>query len=419
MKRIAIIGGGCSGLFASILLKRWCPDYEVIILERLERVGKKILSTGAGRCNFSNLNLNPTKYNNPQFVNPIIRKLDNEKLIETFESLGLVSTFDSEGRVYPFSEQATSFLDILRLNIKKLKIVEKTNFEAKKITLNKKNDTFLIEDTRKQVIEANYVVISTGGKASPVLGSNGSGFNLLKPYKVKITETLPGLVGVTVDSQDIKGLSGQRIKACAILYDKKQKKEIWKESGEVLFKDDGLSGIVIMQMASMISRNNINKNTICSSFTLDLMPNTPDEELTKMLFKRKSNFEKLECSEFLSGMFTKTLGFNLIKRAKLDLSQYISDLADRDILRLAHTIKNYTLEYKGLYGFERAQVTVGGIDLSEVNQETLELYKIPKCYACGEVLNVDGECGGYNMHFALASSYVASLAIKEKCEANE
>lgn len=419
MKRIAIIGGGTSGLFTAVLLKKWCPEYDVVILERLERVGKKILSTGAGRCNFSNLNLSPNKYNNPLFASMVLKNLDCSFLLKELEELGLIAMNDQEGRIYPYSEQATSFLDVLRVNIKMRGIVEKNNFEVKKITKNKKSGTFIIEDTRKQMIEANYCVIATGGKASPILGSNGTGYNILKPFKVKITDTFPGLVGVLVDQAPIKGLTGQRIKAKVSLFDKKQKNTIWQESGEVLFKDDGLSGIVIMQMASQISRNMVHKNVISNVFELDLMPNMTNDDLVVLLLKRKSTLNNIECSEFLSGMFSRTLSFNLVKRSKLDLSQYVNDLADRDILRLVHTIKHYSLEFKGFYGFERAQVTVGGIDLSEVNEQTLEINKIPNVFAAGEVLNIDGECGGYNMHFALASAYTVARAIKEKCDEDE
>lgn len=420
MKRIVIIGGGTAGLFSAILLKKNCPDYEVMVLERLERVGKKILATGNGRCNFSNVNVEPTKYNNPMFVTPFIKNVDSKNIISIMEELGLVTTIDSEGRIYPYSESANSFLDILRINMKTYGVIEKCNFEVSKISKTSgKVPTYIIEDTRKQVVEANYVILAAGGKASPVLGSNGTGYNLLKPWHVKVTPIEPGLVGVKVDAASIKGLSGLRVKAKVSLFDKKAKQKVWSEWGEVLFKDDGLSGIVIMQMASVIARSNISKANNNYYFELDLMPQYDDNQLIELLLKRKDSMKTLENSEFLNGMLMKVLGFNIIKRSKLDLSQYIGDLSNRDIIRLSSIIKNYSLEYKGLYNFDRAQVTVGGIDLSEVDKKTLELLKLPNVYACGEILDVDGECGGYNMHFALASAYAVANAIKEKCEQNE
>lgn len=421
MKKVVIIGGGASGLFASIYIKKYCPKIEVIIVERLERIGKKILATGNGRCNFSNTHVNTKKYNNGSFVSPTLKELDYKKLIIELEELGLMVVTDNEGRAYPYSEMANSFLDILRINIKKLGIIEKCNFDVTKISNIGTLDSpkYLIEDTRKQRIEADFVIIATGGKAYPILGSNGSGYTLLKPWKVKITDTEPGLVGVKVDPQTIKGLTGLRIRPKVSLWDKKAKQKVWEESGEVLFKEDGVSGIVIMQMASIIARSEIVKSTNHYSFELDLLPNIDEETLFTMLVKRREKMEGIENSDFLNGIFPKALGFNLIKRSKLDLSSRIENISMKDLIRLIDTIKYYTLDYKGTYGFDRAQVTVGGISLNEINKDTLEFTKIPHMYACGEVLDVDGECGGYNMHWALASGYRVAESIKEKCEANE
>lgn len=418
MKKVVIIGGGTSGLFASIYIKKYCPENEVIIVERLERIGKKILATGNGRCNFSNTHVNTKKYNNSGFVSHTLKELDYKKLISELEELGLMTTTDSEGRTYPYSEMANSFLDILRLNIKKLGIIEKCNFDVARINNigSASEPKYLVEDTRKQKIEADFVVLATGGKAYPILGSNGSGYTLLKPWKIKITDTEPGLVGIKVDPQTIKGLSGLRIRPKVSLWDKKAKQKVWEENGEVLFKDDGVSGIVIMQMSSIIARSEIVKSTSHYSFEFDLLPNIDEETLFTMLVKRREKMTGIENSDFLNGIFPKALGFNLIKRSKLDLSSRIENISMKDLIRLTDTIKYYTLELKDSYGFDRAQVTVGGIALNEMNKETLEFIKIPHMYACGEILDIDGECGGYNMHWALASGYVVAKSIKEKCE---
>lgn len=421
MKRVVIIGGGASGLFSSIQIKKNCPKLEVVVVERLERIGKKILATGNGRCNFSNSHVNSTKYNDSIFVAPIIGQLNYEDLRTKLEEMGLMTTIDLEGRAYPYSETANSFLDILRINMKILGVIEKCNFDVHRITSigTNENPKYLVEDTRKQKIEADFVVLATGGKAYPILGSNGSGYNLLKPWKVRITDTAPGLVGIKVEPQDIKGLTGLRIKARVYLGDKKTKKYIWHEDGEILFKEDGLSGIVIMQLATMISRNSISKLAKPFFVSIDLMPKVEENELLILLIKRQETMKKLETSEFLNGIYPKNLGFSIIKRSKVDLSGRVEDLTSKDLIRISSMIKNYTVEYRGLYGYDRAQVTIGGIDLSEINKNTLEFNRIPNFYACGEVLNIDGECGGYNMHFAMASGNLVATSIKEKCEVNE
>lgn len=414
MKKVAIIGGGVSGIYCAIQIKKHNPNFDVVILERLERIGKKILSTGNGKCNFSNTFVSSTKYNDPFFVSPHLEQYKKEMLYQDLVNLGLLYKEDSEGRVYPYSESANSFLDILRHNLKKYKVCEKCNFEVTKI--NQVDGIFIIENTRREKIEADIVVISTGGKAYPVLGSNGSGYGLLKPWRIKITETLPGLVGLKVNEEDIKGLSGLRFKANVSLIDKKSKRVVHIEKGEIQFKDDGISGIVIMQMASFIARSNVIKNSHSYYFEVDLLPHIDEDELINMLIERRKLYEGFEAFDYLNGIFPKNLGLILLKKSRIDMASYVENITNKDIVRLANVIKSYIINYKDTYGFDRAQVTVGGIDLSEINHEDLSLNKAPNIYVCGEVMNIDGECGGYNMHWALVSGYIVSKSILEKSE---
>ena len=412
MKTVAIIGGGTSGIFCAIKLKKENPDLKVIILERLERIGKKILSTGNGKCNFSNKTVTKDNYNNPSFVLPHLNNITKNKLYKELFDLGLFYKEDQEGRMYPYSESANSFLDILRHNLKKYKVIEKCNFEVNKI--NYVDDTFIIENTRREQVEADYVVLATGGKAYPVLGSNGSGYNLLKPWKVKITDTLPGLVGIKVAEEDITGLTGLRFKANVSLVDKKAKQKVYEEKGEIQFKDDGISGIVIMQMSSKISRANVSKSGQNYYLEIDLLPHIEEEKLIEMLLARRSLYEGFEALDFLNGIFPKNLGLLLLKKARIDMSCYVENITNKDIIKLSSIIKSYIINYKGHYNFDRAQVTVGGIDLSEINNSDLSLKKMPKIFVCGEVMNIDGDCGGFNMHWALVSGYIVAKAILER-----
>ncbi len=416
MSKVVIIGGGASGLFCAISLKKLNPNLDVVILERLERVGKKILSTGNGKCNFSNINVNSVKYNAPNFVCNYLSLLPKEELYKMFSEMGLLYREDSEGRLYPYSESANSFLDVIRNNIKKYGIEEKCNFEVNKLSY--VDDEFIIENTRRQQIEADYVVLATGGKAYPVLGSNGSGYSLLKPWKVKITDTYPGLAGVKVDENDIKGLSGLRFKGKVSLYDTKSKRKIGEEFGEIQFKDEGISGIVIMQLSSIISRFNVLKASNNFLFEVDLLPHLSEDELINLLIERRNIYKSFEAFEYLNGIFPKNLSLLLLKKAKIDLSTYVENITNKEIIKLSSIIKEYTLIYKGQYGFDRAQVTVGGVDLSELNKD-LSLSRLPSMYLCGEIINVDGECGGYNMHWAFVSGYAVAKAIAEKSGNNE
>lgn len=416
MKDVVIIGGGASGLMAAIMVKSKVQDQaNVTILERLEKVGKKILVTGNGRCNFTNKHVSENRYNNPSFVKPILKQFNVAKTLEFFNSIGLLYKADEEGRYYPLSENASSVLDVLRNEAKRLGVVERVNFDVSRIA--KENDCFTIESKNRLIQEADYVVVATGGKAVPVHGSNGSGFTLLKKHKMKITDCFPGLTGVIVDEAQIKGLSGLRMKAKIYLYPKKtskkdKKEALWSDEGEVQFKENGLSGIVIMQLQSQIARKFSPKGVKVS---LDLIPYMTEEELVEHLEQRLAHIGNEEVENFLTGMFHKMLSRNILKqRCKIQLDGYTKDLTKKDLNKIASAIKDFDFDVKAFYDFDRAQVTIGGLDVKEVVQETLEARKVSRLYVCGEVLNVDGDCGGFNLQWAWSSGYVVGNAIAKK-----
>jgi predicted Rossmann fold flavoprotein len=235
IKKIIIIGGGASGLFTSIVLKKTLGiKAEVIILERLEKIGKKLLATGNGRCNFTNELMSDGKFNHPDFVDFSLKKFGYNETIAFFEGLGLVSKVMAEGRTYPITENATSVLDVLRLAIDSLDVKVQTSFEVKKI-INRNNQYFITSSKGDEVV-ADYVVMASGGKASSVLGSNGSGYDLLKPYEVNIIKPLPGLVGLKSEKNLYKSLDGIRSKGKLFIKDKKTKKYVGEKKGKFYLK---------------------------------------------------------------------------------------------------------------------------------------------------------------------------------------
>lgn len=411
MKNIAVIGGGASGLFVAIYLKNLLIkndiDAQITIYERLEKTGKKILATGNGRCNFTNVGLSKDGYNNPDFVLPAIRNFTPYDLINYLKELGLQSMIDKEGRVYPYSESANTFLDILRLYIKIYKIPEICNTEIKKINCQK--NQFILETTKGQKIGADIVLFATGGKAAPIHGSNGSGLQLLKQLKFKIIDPKPGLSGIMTEAADVKSLAGIRTKARVILSNKKKKEDVFIEDGEIIFKPDGISGIVVMNAESYMMRNPGNY-----LLRLDLIPNVTEEELFVDLKKRINDFRYFENPNLLMGYFPKMLNYMIFKKAKIDVSNYIETISDKDIGKVVKIIKGYPLEIKGTYDFERAQVTIGGINLEEVSEKTMESKMIKNLYIIGELLDIDGICGGYNLHWAFASGVLAAENILKK-----
>lgn len=416
MKEIVIVGGGASGLFSAIVLKKMVGNNaNITIVERLERVGKKILATGAGKANFSNSAVKSTKYNHPQFVNKLLKEFGYKETVKFFNELGLLTTVNQEGRAYPKSENSSSLLDVMRNQVRSLGIIEKCNFDVKKISRIK--GKFVVENTRGIRLNADYIVMAAGGKSTRVLGSNGTGHTLLKNLKVKITNTEPGLVGVKTDEASVKGLEGIRVKANVRLYVKKNKDYVWRDSGEIQFKSGGMSGIVIMEMASQISRLNIVGEQHPSHFIVDFYPEYSKEELLELLTERQEQLNDYTNANFLIGMFHKKLAANILKKSKVDVVGYVKDLSVKDLERIVKIIKECPFILKGLESFDKSQVTVGGVDIKEIVQETMEIRKIPGLYVCGEIIDIDGDCGGYNLQWAWTSAYIAAKAISRKVNA--
>lgn len=408
MKEIVIIGGGPSGIMAALTIaEKTKEQVKITIVERLEKIGKKILATGNGKCNYTNMNLTTKKYNNPRFVSPTFKLMTPANLIKYFDSIGMMSKELNEGRVYPFTENATTVLDILRFNLNKYNIEIKSNFEVDKVVLDKtKKYQIFNKNQRNYFITADYVVFACGGCSAPILGSNGSGYALLKPYKIKTTPLTPGLVGIKSDVQTLKALDGVRFKCNVGIFEKKTKYKVFSEDGEVQFKTDGISGICVMQASSFIARNPGNYY-----IGLDLIPRISKDDVIKMLNERRNMFASLEVGSYLIGMLPKQLGLAVLKKANCSLSGYIKELSSTNIKKIATSIKEFNLDIKGVYDFKNSQVTVGGIATDEISSETLKLKKMNNAYICGEMIDIDGECGGYNLTWAFASGYNVGLNI--------
>lgn len=414
MKDVIIIGGGAAGIFCALsVIENSKEAVNVTILERLERIGKKILATGNGKCNFTNKNLVPKKYNNPKFVTPTLSTYGYKEIIKYFESIGLLSKEISEGRMYPYTESATTVLEVLRMHLDRLGVNIKTSYEVNKIV--QRNGKYLVynKNQKNYFLECDYLVFACGGASAPTLGSNGSGYSLLKPFKIKVTDIYPGLVGIKSEITTLKALNGLRFKCNVSVIEKRTKKCVWTQYGEVQFKGDGISGIVVMEASTFIARHQGNY-----IINLDLMPEASLDDTVRMLNKRKDLFERSEVTMLLTGMLPKMLGSVIIKKASIDVNSYIKDLTKTNINKLAGLIKAFPLEVKGDYGFDRSQVTVGGVALSEVNSETLEIKKMNNAYICGEMLDVDGECGGYNLQWAFASGYLVGKKVAESIKDN-
>ena len=393
---ILIIGGGASGLAAAIAAKRTDKTKSVTVLEHLPKVGKKILATGNGRCNLGNLNAAEHAYTNMRFASYAIEKYGTDSLVEFFESTGLYTRADSEGRLYPMSNSAASVLDALRFECENLGVVfccEEKVAEIKKCT-----DSFTVNGAYK----AKNVIVATGGKAAPSQGSDGSGYPLLKSLGHKVTALAPSLVQIKTDTAKIKSLKGVRAKAILTL------STGGKSEGEILFTDYGVSGIAAMDLSRFV------KPDAKAEISIDLLPEFTQDKAKEIIIQIANHNPNVSAEQMLGGIVHKAIGTAAIKYALGFMPKTAGEINRKQAAIIAAELKDFRLKVAGTKSFNDAQVTKGGADVSEFDNKTMMSKKHSGLFACGEVLDVDGACGGFNLAWAFASGRLAGeTAAKE------
>ena len=355
---------------------------DVKILEKNPRIGKKILSTGNGRCNYSNIHADKSAYTQ-EFCSYVVEKITPKYIEIFFKELGMLSAVE-DGRMYPKSMQASAVLNILRTEIKRLGVDVITEFDAEKISKTKDGFCVFSKDGRK--VFADAVIMSTGGCAAPKTGSDGTGYKILKQLGHSITMLKPALCRVKTD----KGIQGVR-----------QYGEVYldngiRRAGEIQFAKDALSGIPVFGLARYVNRGD--------SIYIDLMPEMTENEVYEYLKDRKCDV----LENYLVGILNKSLGQLLMKECGFEpLSRSASSLNDCDVRKIAKTLKMWKFIAGKPESWDNAQVTSGGVDVTEVDEKTMQSKLIPGLYITGELLDVDADCGGYNLHWAWASGLTA------------
>ncbi len=395
---IAVIGGGASGLIAAITARK--AGKKVTILERKERILKKVLVTGNGRCNLTNARASISNYfgKNILLIENILNNFTPQNVMDFFYELGVICNEEERGKVYPLSGQASSVVDALRFEVEKLGIKIETEFYVRKIEKDGFKFKIFSEDKRK--IEASRVILSTGGQSYPELGSNGSGFQLAKDFGHSITKLSPAIVQLKTEKYQVKGLQGIKADTSVTAYG--DNKKICTYNGELLFTDYGISGNVVFNISFVMP---LYKNV---EFEIDFMKKFDYNELYELLRKRKKIMAHLTMENYFNGMINKKLGQFLSKMSGIEkLSKPVKNLNDNEIKKLCTSLKKYRINILETTGFKNAQVTAGGISLDEINTDTLESKIIKGLYFSGEVLDVYGECGGFNLQWAWASGYIA------------
>ncbi|MBQ8571926.1 MAG: aminoacetone oxidase family FAD-binding enzyme [Ruminococcus sp.] len=399
---VAVIGGGAGGLFFTSQAANKHKNLKIAVIEKNQRVGKKLLVTGNGRCNLTNLYANESDYHGSfaPFIKNVLASCSTQRLLELFADMGLITRADDFGRVYPKSNQASSVLDVLRFNCDKDNVHFLCENKAYKVV--KENNFFKIT-TDKESITADKVIFSSGGAAAPKAGGDKYGYELLKSLGHTIITPSPALCPINVKSEYIKSLKGIRVQGEISLIS--GNKTISTETGEIQFTENALSGICVFNLSQYVEKD--------KDYTLriKLMPETEFSEIIDILSNNQRVFGKLDAENIMTGIFHKRIAQALIKSARISFDKKVKDLTEREIKTLAKLINNFDFNISGLADFNNAQLTKGGVKGDEINPDTMESKKIKGLYIIGEAIDCNGDCGGYNLHFAFATGYIAAIGL--------
>lgn len=418
-KTIAVIGGGAAGMMAAIVSAR--EGAEVTIYEHTDRLGKKILSTGNGKCNLTNYDMLPEYYNssNPALVEQCLKTFGVQESLDFFDSLGLW-TKEKNGYVYPLAEQAAVVLDVFRYTVEALGIKVETGVQVSKVypVANTNGNACVCVEVNGKKQFFHSVILACGSKAAPKTGSDGSGYDLAKNLGHKIMPVLPSLVQLKCSDAFCKALAGIRCDAKVHIYAGEEL--LCEERGELQLTDYGISGIPVFQLSGLVNRRMYEmsqslkkkqgkEETVCA--VIDFLPEVSGKELKALLAKRCETviYEQGTVEEFFTGLLNKKLMLQFVKMAGLKGDEKVSCVSEKKLLSVLELCKGLKMHVTGSNGYENAQVCTGGINLKEVS-ENLESLKAKGVYFAGEILDVDGRCGGYNLQWAWTSGAIAGKA---------
>ncbi len=397
--RAAVIGAGASGMTAALTAVRL--GHEVTLYERQARVGRKLMATGNGRCNLTNTGAGPSNYHGeaPDFVRPALEAFPSEAALDFFRGLGLLAREEWGGRVYPLSNSANSVVDVLRQALDAAGVELIAGDRVRELRLAGSGYSVTTESGDKRSFDA--VVVACGGLAGEKLGGGRDGYELLKALGHTRTALRPALVQITTEPMYPRSLKG--IKADCALRVLSRGGLLASSCGELLFTETGVSGPAAFDVSRAVSEAGDAKMEL----EIDFLRDYTSEEVLAHLQNRVKTAPELPASELLTGSVHNRLGRMLIKYADVEAAAPLSALTERELRTVAGACKRFKLSVRGTEGFANAQVTAGGIRTSEFDPRTLESRLCPRLFACGEVLDIDGDCGGYNLQWAWSSGVLA------------
>lgn len=391
---IAIIGAGASSLLTSIFLSK--HNFNVTIYERNNKIGKKLLATGNGRCNITNTNISLNNFytnSDKSLLKDIFNSFDFHKCKEFFNNIGIEFIEGEKGRIYPMSQTASSIVDSLEYVA--LQNGVKINLNSEIENIDYKNKKFILNNK----MQYDKLIIATGSVAMPKLGSNDSGYRFAEQFKHNIVKPFASLVQLVSSNKNLDMISGVKIQG-----------SVNNRQGDILFTKYGVSGSAILDISRDISNNLQHQKNI--KLTIDTMPTISKNKLVDMLLQRVKIVGDKDINSWLDGLQNKKLTKYIMLNSNISNSiKYAKFLNRKDIVKIVHTIKNLEFEIVDTKGFESCEVCAGGVDLSQIDLKTMQSKKQKNLYFTGEVLDIDGDCGGYNLHWAWASGFICANSI--------
>ena len=398
METVVIIGAGASGMMAALSALE-AGDKKVILLERQQRPGRKLLATGNGRCNLTNTGAKPENYHGAQedFPAPVLKRFGPKETLDFFHSLGLLTVEEYGGRVYPLSDHANSVADVLRFALQQRGAELRCSCPA--LSLERRDKGYAVV-TEAGAVMADYVIVACGGAAGAKLGGVMDGYKLLKPLGHKAGPLYPALVQILSDSPYPRSLKGVRADGRAELF--KNGELLASSQGEIQFTDTGISGPAAFDLSRCVAQGGEGLE-----LRLDLLKDYELSYVLCLLEARRRDLPQIQSGEIFTGMLHNRLGRMIVKYAGLPGELPLSQLSGQQLKACACAAKDFRLNVTGTLGFDQAQVTAGGIKTGGFDPNTLESWFMPRLFVCGELLDVDGDCGGYNLQWAWSSGYVA------------
>lgn len=407
-KEVIIIGGGAAGLFAAIVCAR--AGKKVLVLEHKDHIGKKLLATGNGKCNYTNLVMPKGCYRGeqPEFASYALHLFGAEDTISFFKELGIYPQ-NKNGYIYPNSGQAASMLEVMEiaLNYYQVQIICKE--EATEIV---PEETGFIVKGIQGTYHGDSVILATGGQVSAKLGSDGSGFKLAKKLGHKVIKPVPALVGFKCKESYFKELAGVRTEAVVSLYTDNMENCAAKDRGELQLTNYGISGIPVFQISRFGSRAIKERQNVFVK--IDFLPDLEKEEVYSLLWNRFKETKGKTTQQAMIGLLNKKLSNVLLAESKIDFTISSMEVTKKQLCLLVNNIKEMCTHVADTNGYENAQITAGGISTQQVNEKTMESKLVQGLYFAGEILDIDGICGGYNLQWCWSSAYTAASSLASK-----